>query len=406
MIDWKKTFVIIWSGQLLSILSSSIVGFAIVLWLSFETRSAEVLAFSTIAALLPQSLLGPIAGVYVDRWKRKRVMILSDSFIAFCTIILAALFYLDVAEIWQIYLLLAMRSIGSAFHSPAMQASIPLIAPKEELVRISGINQMIQSLCNIAGPALGALLITWMDMSFILMLDVVGAIIACLGLLLVVIPDPPKEEIQEKRQVFREMIEGIREVTQKKGLKWLFIFSILCTFFLMPVGVLFPLMTLNHFSGTAFQMSLIEVVWGSGMLIGGMALGLKKVKWNKIVLINLSYIILGLSFAFSGLLPKEGYAGFVVLTTIGGIASSIYFSMFNTVIQTNIKPSALGRVFSMFMSVSILPSMIGLLSTGFLADSIGIASTFLICGIVVTLAGVISFGVPSIMLLSKEDNER
>ena len=81
MNNWKKKFIIIWSGQLFSILSSSIAQFAIVLWISLETGSAEVLSFATIAALLPQVVLGPFAGVFVDRWSRKWTMILADSFV-------------------------------------------------------------------------------------------------------------------------------------------------------------------------------------------------------------------------------------------------------------------------------------------------------------------------------------
>lgn len=129
MNNWKRVFAIIWTGQFFSILTSSIVNFAIILWLSFETKSAEVLAFAAIAAMLPQSVLGLFAGIYIDRWKRKRVMIMADSFIAFCTLILAVLFYLDVAKIGHIYILLALRSVGSAFHMPAMQASVPLLLP-------------------------------------------------------------------------------------------------------------------------------------------------------------------------------------------------------------------------------------------------------------------------------------
>ncbi|KAA6310217.1 MFS transporter DHA3 family macrolide efflux protein, partial [termite gut metagenome] len=86
MNNWKKAFAIIWTGQLFSILSSSIVGFALILWLSIETKSAEVLAMGTLAFLLPQSLLGLISGVFVDRWNRKLTMILADSFIALCTL--------------------------------------------------------------------------------------------------------------------------------------------------------------------------------------------------------------------------------------------------------------------------------------------------------------------------------
>lgn len=133
MENWKKTFAVIWSGQLASILSSSVVAFAIIFWVSLETGSAQVLALAAIAGMLPQSLLGPLVGVYVDRWDRKWTMILADSFIALCTLLLAVLFWLGVARMWHIYVLLACRSIGSAFHTPAMQASVPLLAPKQQL---------------------------------------------------------------------------------------------------------------------------------------------------------------------------------------------------------------------------------------------------------------------------------
>lgn len=161
MENWKKTFGIIWSGQLASILSSSVVGYAIIFWMSIETGSAEVLALAAIAGMLPQSLLGPVVGVYVDRWDRKRTMILADSFIAFCTLILAVLFWFDVAQMWHIYILLACRSVGSAFHTPSMQASVPLLAPEAQLTRVAGVNQIINSLSNIIGPALGAVLISF-----------------------------------------------------------------------------------------------------------------------------------------------------------------------------------------------------------------------------------------------------
>ena len=104
MNNWKKKFIIIWSGQLFSILSSSIAQFSIVLWISLKTGSAEVLSFAMIAALLPQALLGAFAGVYVDRWNRKWTMIGADSFVALCSGIIALLFYLDIVELWHIYI--------------------------------------------------------------------------------------------------------------------------------------------------------------------------------------------------------------------------------------------------------------------------------------------------------------
>ncbi len=401
MDNWKRVFAIIWTGQFLSILTSSIVNFAIVLWLSLETGSAEVLAFATMAALLPQSVLGLFTGIFIDRWKRKRVMIMADSFIAFCTLILAVLFYFDLAKISHIYVLLALRSVGSAFHMPAMQASVPLLAPKSELMRIAGINQVIQSVCNIAGPALAGLFITMMKMTNILLLDVAGAAVACLSLCFVFIPDPSHEERNSELHLWREAKEAIMEVRNQYGLSWLFLLSILATFVIMPVSVLFPLMTLNHFAGNAFQVSLVEVSWGGGALLAGALLGLKKYRWNEILLINGMYIALGLTFLFSGLLPVSGFIWFAVLTALGGVCGSLYFATFTTVIQSRIDPGVMGRVFSFYMSFSMLPSMIGLLSTGFLADSIGLGNTFIISGGFLCLIGIISFFIPSLISLKE-----
>ena len=401
MDNWKRVFAIIWTGQFLSILTSSIVNFAIVLWLSLETGSAEVLAFATMAALLPQSVLGLFTGIFIDRWKRKRVMIMADSFIAFCTLILAVLFYFDLAKISHIYVLLALRSVGSAFHMPAMQASVPLLAPKSELMRIAGINQVIQSVCNIAGPALAGLFITMMKMTIILLLDVAGAAFACLSLCFVFIPDPSHEERNSELHLWREAKEAIMEVRNQYGLSWLFLLSILATFVIMPVSVLFPLMTLNHFAGNAFQVSLVEVSWGGGALLAGALLGLKKYRWNGILLINGMYIALGLTFLFSGLLPVSGFIWFAVLTALGGVCGSLYFATFTTVIQSRIDPGVMGRVFSFYMSFSMLPSMIGLLSTGFLADSIGLGNTFIISGGFLCLIGIISFFIPSLISLKE-----
>ncbi len=386
----------------MSLLSSSLVNFAVIIWLSLETGSAEVLAYAAIAALLPQSALGLFAGVFIDRWDRKKTMIIADGFIAFCTLGISLLFYFGQVELWYIYLLLALRSVGSAFHMPAMQASVPLLAPESELLRIAGINQVIQSVSTIAGPALGALVIGLMDIGYVLLIDIVGAVLAIISLLFVTIPNPEQAAEQQGggiRRVLADIVVGIRAVTSNRGLALLFLFSIVATFCLMPVAVLFPLMTLQHFGGNAFQMSIIEAVWGVGMLAGGGLLGALKLRTNKVVLINWMYIILGASLAGSGLLPPWGFVLFVALTTVGGITGAIYNASFTAIIQEKIDPALLGRVFSMFFSISLLPSILGLLGTGFLADTIGISQTFVILGSAIAAVGILASFVPEVIRL-------
>lgn len=400
MNNWKKSFPIIWAGQFLSILSSTIVNFAVILWISLETESAEMLAWAAMAGILPQTILGPVTGVYVDRWNRKRIMMLSDSFIAICTLTLSILFWFGTAQMWHLFIVLGLRSAGTAFHMPAMQASVPLLAPTDQLTRIAGINQIINSVANIAGPALGALFISIWDIEYILLLDVAGAAFAVTSLCFVVIPNPEKK-CTAVPHIFREMKEGITAVLKNRGLSWIFLFSILCTFFIMPVSVLFPLITLQHFGGNAFQISLVEVAWGVGALLGGAIMGIRVYRINRVIFVNGTCVSLGFSFLISGLLPSEGFILFVVLTVLGGISGAVYHSAFISLVQTNIQPEALGRVFSMYYTGSLIPSMIGLVGIGFFADGLGITTTFIACGAILMFFGIIAFAPPSVLRLDR-----
>lgn len=405
MNNWKRTFAIIWTGQFFSALSSSIAGYAVVFWLSLKTESAEVLAFAMIAALLPQIICGPFTGVFVDRWNRKRTMIVADSFIAFCTAILCLMFYFERVEIWEIYLLLCMRSIGSAFHTPAMQASVPLLAPESQLMRIAGVNQMIHAISNIAGPALAAFLIAILDMTYVLMSDIVGAVIACVSLLFVVIPNPEKKE--EKRNVMKELKEGLVAIFAQRGLGILLLFDILVMFFIIPVSALFPLMTIKYFMGDTFQMSIVEIAWGMGSLLGGAIIGTRKIKTaNKVVLIIIMNAIIGLTFLFSGMLPTSGFIWFAALTGIGGVAGAIWNGAFVVILQTKIENSLLGRVFATYDSLVLLPSIPGLLATGFIAEKIGLSAAFILSGAAIFLAGVALCFIPSVLSLGKDSQKQ
>ncbi len=405
MENWKRTFAIIWTGQLFSTLSSSIVGYAVVFWLSLKTESAEVLAFAMIATLLPQMVLGLFTGVFIDRWDRKTTMIGADSFIAACTGVLCVLFYFDSVELWQVYILLAMRSLGSAFHVPAMQASIPLLAPEDQLMRIAGINQIIYAIGNIAGPALAALMIVLMDMTYILMFDILGAAIACFSLLFVIIPNPERKD--EERQIFREIKEGIMAIFEQRGLGRLLSFEILVLFFIIPVSALYPLMTLKHFMGNTFQMSIVEIAWGAGALLGGLVIGFKKIKQaNKIMLIVVMNLVIGLTFFFSGVLSSTGFVWFAILTGISGIAGAIWNSSFVVILQTKIDNDKLGRVFSTYDSLALLPSVPGLLATGYIAEYIGLSYAFIISGLIVFVLGILIWMIPSVRALGKSTKKR
>lgn len=405
---WRRTFAFIWTGQLFSTLSSSMVSFAVIFWLSIKTGSAEVLAFATIASLLPHLVLGLFTGVLVDRWNRKRTMIIADLYIALMTLVMAVIFQMGHGEvsIGILYALLALRSIGSAFHMPALEASIPLLAPKEKLMKVAGVNNMIFSMSSIAAPALAALFVANLNIVWVLLFDVFGAAIASSSLLFVKIPNPEKsavvhKEREEFKRFFRELGVALHEIRLRPGLMWMFIFTVFASLAMVPVSTLFPLMTIDHFSGDTYMMSVVEVAWGVGMLAGGGLMSLERFKFNKVMLINAMYIILGLTFTLSGFLPVKGYHYFVVFTFIGGISGAIFWGAFSVVLQSSLDSSVLGRIFSIHNSLIMIPAMFSLMATGFIADSIGVANAFIFGGIMLVLIGIISGLMPQIREFSK-----
>ncbi|MBT1705646.1 MFS transporter [Chryseosolibacter indicus] len=402
---WFRTYIFIWTGQFISTLTSYAVQFAVVIWLSLEYDSAEVLAFAGIAGLLPQALIGPFVGVFIDRWDRKKVMIYADAFIAFCAF--AMTFVLkEGGDLLLVYVLLGCRSIGNAFHTPAMQAVAPLIVPESELLRVSGINQMLQSVSSIGGPALGTLAITFFSISNVLYLDVFGAVAAIGSLLFVTIPRLDATAHSSMSTVLTELKDGFSAIYSNKGLGFLFLYAMIATFFIMPVAVLFPLLTTGHYAGGKWQMSLIEIVWGIGMLAGGSLLGMARVKISKVILVNTMHIILGFTFVLSGWFPPSWFPGFVLVTTLGGMSMSIFSAAFMTTIQEEVEPHMLGRVFSLYFSMALLPSMVGLLFTGVIAEIIGVTNAFLISGTAVLLVGIVSFLTPALMRLGKKDEKQ
>ncbi len=155
--------------------------------------------------------------------------------------------------------------------------------------------------------------------------------------------------------------------------------------FLMPVVTILPLMTQNHFGGKEFELSVIEIAFAIGALVGGIIVTIHKFKVHKIFLINTLLIIAGLLFGISGFLPTNTFWIFATLMTALGITASFHQSAFMAFLQEKIAPEKLGRVMSLNFSISALPSIIGLVGIGLITDIIGITQMFIILGGLIAL---------------------
>src|SRR5665648_1259746 len=152
--------------------------------------SAAVLATGTFISLLPQVLLGPFAGALIDRWNRRKIMIMADAIIAFATLIIVVLFRQNVIQLWHIFILLFIRAVAGTFHMTAMQASTSLMVPEKHLSRVAGMNQTLHGVVGLAAPPLGALLLASSPIFVVLSVDVITAVIAIAPLIFILIPQP------------------------------------------------------------------------------------------------------------------------------------------------------------------------------------------------------------------------
>ncbi|HSS95571.1 MAG TPA: MFS transporter [Terriglobales bacterium] len=274
--NWKAPFFTVWIGQAFSLLGSNLVQFALVWYLTKLTGSAVVLTTATLVAMLPQIFLAPIAGSIVDRGNRRRIMIAADTCIALVTLGLAVLFALGVVQIWHIYVILFLRSLGGAFHGPAFTASTSLMVPKEHLARIQGFNQMLNGGLSIFAAPLGALLLELLPMQGVIAVDVVTAAIAVGTLVFIRIPQPPpmEEEVAGvKNTLWQDMRAGFRYVLSWPGLLIVLLMATLINFLLTPAGALSPLLIRLRFGGGAQELGWFEAALGAGAIVGGLLLG-------------------------------------------------------------------------------------------------------------------------------------
>jgi DHA3 family macrolide efflux protein-like MFS transporter len=306
---WQVPFFTIWIGQQVSLIGSMLAGFALVWWLTRSTGSATVLATASLVQTLPRILLGPFAGALVDRWNRRKVMLVADSVIALSTAILAYLFWTEALRLWHVYVLMTVGAIGGTFHWPAMSASTSLMVPKEHLARVAGINQAMNGVLSIISPPLGALLISILPLHGVMAVDVLTAAFAIAPLFFVHVPQPERRIAAGavRPTLWADMREGFDYVWSWAGLRRVMLIAVVLNFLLNPAGSLTPLLVTQHFSEGAPGLALLQSLWGGGAVLGGLLLSVWGGFRRRILTSMLGLAGMGAGALFLGLAPAGAF---------------------------------------------------------------------------------------------------
>jgi Major Facilitator Superfamily. len=386
---WAASFFTIAIGQTVSLIGSAAVQFALIWWIASETGSPMNLAFSTIFAFLPQFVLGPFAGVWIDRLKRKTIIIAADLFLGFVAVVFAVFFLTGTPPFWSVYIVLFIRAVGSVFHTPAIQSAIPMLVPPEHLIKANSWSQFMQSGAFMLGPVVGALMLGVFPIWVILLSDLVGAVVASLTVAAVKIPDPPRA--QSTPHFFREMAQGAKTLLSDKPLAIVSVLAIAGMFFFIPLASFYPLMTSSYFSLDAVYASVVEFAYAAGMMLCSVLLGsFVKIK-AKFGGMHIGMFGMGITAFLSGMLPSSmpGFWLFAVISLFMGASGNIYNISFISYLQATIPPDEMGRVFSLIGSATSLTTF-GVLIAAPIAARYGVAVCFLVCGLIFTLISTVS----------------
>ncbi|MCL1874312.1 MAG: MFS transporter [Clostridiales bacterium] len=385
--NWKNKFLFIWSGQGASVLASSAVHFSIIWWLTDLTGSPAVLAIAAMAGFLPQALFGPFAGVWIDRLKRKRVLIGADFFISLVSFALFLVFVLGQPSPAFIYLSLFLRACGFLMRNPSMQAIMPMLVPKSHITKVAGWNQMVQSASLMLGPVVGAALFAILPMHLLVLIDAAGALVSMIMVSLVKIPNPEKG--QEQNNVLAQMKEGMLIILSKKPLVRLAPSLLLAVLIYVPIPALFPVMIKTHFIGTAWHAGSVELSFAGGLLISSLIIGLWGAPQKRFRALAISLGSAGIFLALGGILPAGYFYIFLLLALAMGFAGNTFVVLFTSYIQLIIPERSMGRVFALITSLMALATPVGLFISAPIAELIGIDRWFFYSGLAMVISGLL-----------------
>jgi DHA3 family macrolide efflux protein-like MFS transporter len=401
---WKVRFFTVWIGQGFSLITSELVQFALIWWLTDSTGSGTVLGIATMIALLPQAIGGLFVGALIDRWNRRLVMMASDAVVALASLGLAYLFLTDTAQLWHVYVIILIRAIGQTFHTPAMLASTSLMVPPAHLTRIAGLNQMVLGFVMIVAPPLGALLMGLLPLQGIMMIDVSGVIMAILPLLFIMIPQPPTTASAnlDLRAVAHDVTDGLHYLRNWPGAIGMLLISTSINFLSRPAFQLVAILVADHFAGDERDFALMGAAMGTGVMAGGILVSTWGGFERRMETSLWGILGMGAAILVIGLTPSSAFAVAVGAMFMGGMMMPVCISPIQALVQCSVEPAMQGRIFTFMQSVSTLVSPISLALAGILFDNLIPQAWYIGAGIAALIIGVIGFRTPRVLNLGAQ----
>ncbi|MFN2198947.1 MAG: MFS transporter [Anaerolineales bacterium] len=369
LLTGMTAFVIIWVGQAISLIGTSMSTFALTIWAYEKTGQATALALVGFFFVTPMLIMSPVAGALVDRTNRKVMMIISDLASGMATIGIFILYNQGNLDVWHLYVAAFIMGTFQTFQWPAYSAAITMMIPKKQYARASGLNQLAESGSGIIAPILAGALLGFIGLQGILLIDIVTFTFAVLGVLIAYIPQPAasQEGIEGRGSLWTESLYGFKYIFKRPSLLGLQTVFMLGNFFATIAITLVAPMILARTSNNELALGSVQSIGAVGAVIGALAMsawgGPKKLVHG---------VLLGWFFSSLFGLTVTGLGRTIPIWAVGSFIGAMFVPLINgsnqAIWQMKVAPDVQGRVFSVRRLIAWLVNPIATLIAGPLAD--------------------------------------
>ncbi len=386
----NRNFMALWVGQLISFIGDYFNYLAIPITINRLTGSSTMVGLAFISAALPSLLLGPVAGVFVDRWDRRKVMIASDVLRGLLVLLLLTIH--DASQVWVFYVTGFLISCTSQFFFPSRGAVLPLIVTDpEDWLKANGMMQIIQIAGLLAGPALAGFAIQLLGVQAAFVANSLGFFCSAVAVTTIVVPrtTPGSAGQMTFARVAADLREGLAYLFGNRTMVGVLVCMTVALLGIGAINVIWVPYLQRTFGVDASGIGFVDSAQGVGMVVGGLLLGVLAARMRKTTMCALGMIGIGLFFAVMGYSPL--FEMIIVLSFLVGICLTPAQSALNTIMQMAVPDLKRGRVGSSMNAINTAGSLLSMAIVSLFGESIGLSNVFLLIGIFIAAAGVLAF---------------
>jgi len=363
-----KGFTIMSIGQIISMVGSSMTSFGLSIWIWQKTGNATPFSILTTAYFVPNLIFSPIAGALVDRWPRKRSLILPDVAAGIVTIAMLFLLAINRLELWFIYIAVFIEGIFNAFQWPAYSVTISVMLKKEDYGRANGLFQMTEYAPLVLAPLIAGFFIGVIGLKGIMAIDIITFMLAVIAVLWVYIPENIAAGTKPQVSLFKDSIFGFKYILQRKPLLLLLTVFLLTNFLSGFISTLFAPMILSKVQNSSVLFGIIQTFFGVGGILGGLLMTVWGGTKKKIKSLLLGILLSGIGMTMVGFTRNVIFLCLAAL--ILTISSVIANSSSQAIWQSKVKPEQQGRVFAARRVIAQLVGVIPMIASGPIVDHI------------------------------------